>query len=151
MKQPPLSQSIQRLERDLGVPLFRRSTRKVELTPAGVALLPEAIAALAAAERGVALARAAHAGKPIVRPGVVSLALFEIFPEMARAAEDAGVAIQLIYSSTNDQARQLLSGSMSDCCPHPWMRRHECRSPKSPASRLLWPYPPHSPGRMRSP
>ena len=112
MKQPPLSQSIQRLERDLGVRLFRRSTRKVELTPAGVALLPEAIAALAAAERGVALARAAHSGKPIVRLGVVSLALFEVFPEMARAAKDAGVAIQLIYSSTNDQARELLSGSI---------------------------------------
>ena len=112
MKQPPLSQSIQRLERDLGVRLFRRSTRKVELTPAGVALLPEAIASLAAAERGMVLARAAQAGKPIVRLGVVSLALFEIFPEMARAALDAGVTINLAYSSTNDQVRELLSGTI---------------------------------------
>lgn len=112
MKQPPLSQSIQRLERDLGVALFRRSTRNVELTPAGVALLPEAIAALAAADRGVALARAAHSGKPIVRLGVVSLALFEAFPEMTRAATHAGITIQLAYSSTNDQVRELLSGTI---------------------------------------
>jgi DNA-binding transcriptional LysR family regulator len=112
MKQPPLSQSIQRLERDLGVRLFRRSTRKVELTPAGVALLPEATAALAAAERGMALARAAQAGQPIVRLGVVSLALFESYPNMVRAAADAGIAIQLAYSSTNEQVRELLSGAL---------------------------------------
>lgn len=112
MKQPPLSQSIQRLEHDLGVRLFHRSTRKVELTPAGVALLPEALTALAAAERGAALARAAQAGKPIVRLGVVSLALFEIYPDITRAAADAGVAIQLTYSSTNDQVRELQSGAI---------------------------------------
>src|SRR5919206_91938 len=50
--QSGLSASIRALERELGAPLFVRSTRRVELTPAGRALLPEARRALAAAAAG---------------------------------------------------------------------------------------------------
>ena len=42
IQQPPLSQQIQQLERELGAPLFRRLTRGVELTEAGAYLLDEA-------------------------------------------------------------------------------------------------------------
>ncbi|MNK12054.1 HTH-type transcriptional regulator CatM [compost metagenome] len=41
MSQPPLTRLISKLEDDLGVKLFNRSTRKVELTGAGLALLNE--------------------------------------------------------------------------------------------------------------
>jgi DNA-binding transcriptional LysR family regulator len=49
--QPTVSQQVARLERELGALLFDRTTRRVELTPAGRRLLPEAKAALEALER----------------------------------------------------------------------------------------------------
>jgi DNA-binding transcriptional LysR family regulator len=55
--QAAVSQQIQRLERELGVRLFDRSTRQVRLTAAGERLLPEAHAALAAVERIRTVAR----------------------------------------------------------------------------------------------
>jgi beta-lactamase class A len=50
MAQPPLSQRIQRLERDLGVRLFDRSPRHVALTPGGRDLLIHARQVLGAAD-----------------------------------------------------------------------------------------------------
>lgn len=49
MAQSALSTSIRALERDLGAPLFIRTTRRVELSETGDALLPEAQRVLAAA------------------------------------------------------------------------------------------------------
>ena len=59
MSQSPLSRAIRELERDLGLVLFRRTTRQVELTPAGAALLERARRALAEVELGVEDARRA--------------------------------------------------------------------------------------------
>src|SRR5262245_34739310 len=48
--QPSLSEQVRRLEARLGVLLFVRTNRKLELTEAGRLLLPRARLALAAAE-----------------------------------------------------------------------------------------------------
>jgi DNA-binding transcriptional LysR family regulator len=60
--QQPLSAAVARLERRLGVVLFARTTRRVELTPAGAALLEPARAALRAADDAVEAALAAGRG-----------------------------------------------------------------------------------------
>ncbi|WP_157073316.1 LysR family transcriptional regulator, partial [Kribbia dieselivorans] len=56
MAQPPLSQAIRQLERDLGVTLLARSTRKVDLTPAGGVFLVRARRILADADDAAAQA-----------------------------------------------------------------------------------------------
>jgi DNA-binding transcriptional LysR family regulator len=59
--QPSLSQQIRKLEDQLGARLLDRSSRRVELTPAGAALLDEGRLALAQAERAVRAVRQAGA------------------------------------------------------------------------------------------
>ncbi|MBV9683419.1 MAG: LysR family transcriptional regulator [Solirubrobacterales bacterium] len=57
MSQSPLSRAIRDLERDLGVVLFVRTTRRVELTVAGTVLLERARPALAEIDGAIADAR----------------------------------------------------------------------------------------------
>lgn len=71
LDQSALSASIRRLERDLGVPLFDRTTRRVELTVEGEALLPEVRRLLGTAERFRTAVRRARDGgqRPVLRVG----------------------------------------------------------------------------------
>lgn len=57
--QSALSHQIAKLERELGVRLFERTSRRVRLTPSGTAFLPAARQCLDAAERAAAEAAAA--------------------------------------------------------------------------------------------
>ena len=57
--QPSLSQQIRTLESELGGPLLERLPRGIRLTPAGRALLPEAHAAVRAADRAGSAVRMA--------------------------------------------------------------------------------------------
>jgi DNA-binding transcriptional LysR family regulator len=59
MAQSPLSQTIRKLEKDLGQPLFDRSTRSVSLTAAGHGLLPHAYRVLEEVESARLAARSA--------------------------------------------------------------------------------------------
>src|SRR5690348_10520802 len=63
MAQPPLSQQIRRLEAELGVELLHRTTRRVELAPAGEVLLERARGILADADAAADDARRAAEGE----------------------------------------------------------------------------------------
>lgn len=81
MTQPPLSQTIQALELALGAPLFLRSTRSIALTPAGLALLPEARRLLQQAQALPELAQRAAAGSSgHLSLAFVSIADYSILP-----------------------------------------------------------------------
>ncbi len=64
LKQPPLSQQIHALEKELGIKLFTRLPRGVALTPAGQGFLEDARALLSGVERAASRARASAMGQP---------------------------------------------------------------------------------------
>jgi DNA-binding transcriptional LysR family regulator len=111
MAQPPLSQSIQRTERDLGVTLLSRTRKGVYLTAAGKAFLPEARAAVAASERAEAFARAAALRRP-VRIGVATPCLWGPFPELLHIAHRGRIQIEIIEASTREQLEALEHGRL---------------------------------------
>ena len=63
MAQSPLSQTIRKLEKDIGVPLFDRSTRSVALTAGGHTFLPHAYRVLEDVETARQAARASAGGR----------------------------------------------------------------------------------------
>lgn len=78
MSQPPLSQAILQLERQLGVRLFDRGGRKVTLTETGRAFAEECRKLLAAAQHAHEVAAQTEAGLVgTLRMGVVASALSE--------------------------------------------------------------------------
>jgi DNA-binding transcriptional LysR family regulator len=94
--QSPLSQAIRQLEAQLGAPLFERTTRRVDLTAAGEALLPEAVRILAsvdAARQQVGHVAAGALGQ--LRVGATGLATYRHVPDIVRrlAAELPGLAL----------------------------------------------------------
>jgi DNA-binding transcriptional LysR family regulator len=87
--QPPLSQQIRQLERELEVSLFTRSTRRVELTPAGQAYLKRAIAILDAVDDAGQQARRIAVGvEGHLTIGCVGSATYSVLPRLVRALRD---------------------------------------------------------------
>jgi DNA-binding transcriptional LysR family regulator len=102
MAQPPLSQQVRRLERELGVELFRRNRRHVVLTPAGSALLPEARHTLAAAERAIAVVSAVAAGASgRLALGFVGSLAHGILPPLVRELRRRAPEIEIVLREAN--------------------------------------------------
>ena len=97
MQQPPLSQQIKALEGQLGVQLFRRKARGVELTESGQVLLAEAhfiLARLEQAERATLSTARGEQGK--LRVGVAPTAPFHPFvPGVIRAFRQAFPSVEI--------------------------------------------------------
>lgn len=97
MQQPPLSQQIRALERELDVQLFRRLPRGVELTAAGLAFLAAARAILAQIDHAFATAkRTARGEQGRIAVGFTSSAPFNPFvPRIIRAYREAFPLVSL--------------------------------------------------------
>jgi DNA-binding transcriptional LysR family regulator len=97
MQQPPLSQQIQALERELGAQLFRRLPRGVELTEAGRALLEDARAILAHVDHALATTRRTARGEQgRISIGFTSSAPFHpLVPRVVRAFREAHPRVSL--------------------------------------------------------
>ncbi|GAB5894563.1 LysR substrate-binding domain-containing protein [Mycolicibacterium mageritense] len=96
--QPPLSQQIRQLERELGVSLLTRTTRSVELTPAGRAYLQRAIEILDAVGDAGGQARRIAAGvEGRLVIGCVGSATYSLLPQLVRALGESlpGVEVGL--------------------------------------------------------
>ncbi|WP_178945721.1 LysR substrate-binding domain-containing protein [Kocuria sp. TGY1127_2] len=111
MAQSPLSQVIRKLEKNVGSPLFKRSTRTVELTAPGQALLPYAYRILRSLNNAMDAARSAE-GVPTGRftLGFSGMHNHDTLPRITRALREnfPGVDLNLVGGiRTFDGMRQV--------------------------------------------
>ncbi len=120
--QPALTQTLNRLEREIGTPLFTRTRRGATLTEAGLAVIDDVRASLAhgdaAAERARAIA-AGRAGRLTV--GFVTHALYEVLPRALRLlrAEHPRLEVVLREMSNAEQVNALAGGRIDIALLHP--------------------------------
>jgi DNA-binding transcriptional LysR family regulator len=115
ISQPPLSRAIRALETRLGVMLFARSRRRVELTPEGTRLLGEARRIVGQLERTVQEVRGMARGEEgRLRIGFVSLADYGVLPGLLKAFKSArpGIALALREMLSPEQAAALAAGEL---------------------------------------
>lgn len=113
MTQPPLSQAIRALENALGVALFARTKRSVELTAVGAALLPDVRRLIAAADALPPLAQSLARGEAgSLALAFVSTADYGLLPQLLRefGARYPHVRLQLAEATSDVQIEELVAG-----------------------------------------
>ncbi len=113
LSQPPLTRQIHALENDLGVQLFTRTPRGVDLTQAGEALLKDARSICALADQ--AAERAQLAGKGQIGRldiGVFGTAMFDVLPRLLSSFGQAHPQVKLVlhHDPTPAQVTALRQG-----------------------------------------
>lgn len=115
--QPALSRQIAQLESALGVRLFNRSSRKVELTPAGSALAERLEPVLSALARVPADMKAVSEGQVgRLRVAFTGLAMATVLPDILHGfhRKFPGIRVELNESPTSSQIAALQAGEI-DC------------------------------------
>ena len=116
MAQPPLSQQIRQLEDELGVALLRRTTRRVDLTPAGEAYLVRVRAILQAVDAaGHEAVRIGTGEEGRLVVGCVGSATYSLLPTLARALREEMPGVDFAFRGemlSPDQLAALRDGSI---------------------------------------
>ncbi|OWT64034.1 LysR family transcriptional regulator [Candidimonas nitroreducens] len=107
MTQPPLSRQIQLLEQDVGTALFARSSRQVELTPAGRSLLRDARHLLDLAARAALAARRMSGGEAgNIALGFTAVAAYRLMPALIKRT-------RLLLPDVDIQLREMVSTDLN--------------------------------------
>ncbi|GAA4368948.1 LysR substrate-binding domain-containing protein [Nocardioides caricicola] len=96
LAQPALSQQVKQLERELGVELFTRTTRRVDLTEAGARLVGHAREVLGDVDRArddMAALASGRAGR--VSVGFVGTATYDVLPRVAQEVRRSLPGVEL--------------------------------------------------------
>ena len=120
--QPALSRQIAQLEAALGTPLFVRSRRKVELTPAGRALAERVEPVLRALSKIPAeLHSLAEGGSGHIKAGFTGLAMATVLPAILREfhRKFPGIRLELNESPTSAQLAALQADELACGFFHP--------------------------------
>ncbi|MEV4073113.1 LysR family transcriptional regulator [Nonomuraea fuscirosea] len=112
MAQPPLSRAIRAMERQLGVTLMERTTRRVTLTPAGETLLRDARTALDAVAAAARRARNAGRPEPVLRLALKADYDGGLLPQIIAAyqQEPAALPVRLVLGGRAEQEPALRDG-----------------------------------------
>ena len=109
--QPSLSHEIRRLEQQLGVTLLNRTSRRVELTPAGHALLSEGRRLLAHAQRAIRITRAAGSEQLVV--AFYGSAASALLPDVLRAFTEQHPSVEVsLRELLLDRVEDILGGEV---------------------------------------
>jgi len=114
MAQPPLSQQIRNLERNLGYPLFDRTTRGVRLTRVGQFFLERARGTLSKAADDIEMARRVGAGlEGALTVGFAGSVMFTSLPKAIRRYRrlHPNVELRLREGATGEQMPFLIDGA----------------------------------------
>ncbi|HJW02300.1 MAG TPA: LysR substrate-binding domain-containing protein [Azospira sp.] len=125
ISQPPLSRQIAALEEELGVALFKRSTRQVELTAAGRHFHEQALRIVDSLNTAVRSTQATARGElGVLRVSFTSFAAWSLLPPLIRAYSDAypQADIQLNEVLPRELNDTLISGNADIGIAFPWQR-----------------------------
>lgn len=150
MTQPPLSQSIMALEKELGAPLFARTKRSVRLTALGEQWLPHVLEALAAVDALPTTARRLRDGQTgFLSLSFVSTADYSVLPNLVRRYAEAfpEVEIRLAEATSDVQIPALIASERhagiiipppGRALPEPLAYRRLLREPLVAAVPAAW-------------